>query len=78
MYGLPLEGGQLRENGLSLSQKLATANSFVAWGGIVCLTPLTMLGFGLARACVGSAHVVPTAMSSYVQLCFCPEDNVSL
>lgn len=58
MYGLPLEGGQLRENCLPLSQKLATTISFVAWGGIVCLTPLTMLEFGLAQACVGSAHVV--------------------
>lgn len=65
MYGLPLEGGQLREDCLSLFQKLSTSNSFVPWGGFVCLTPRTVLGFGLARACTGSAHVVPTAMSSY-------------
>jgi hypothetical protein len=72
--GLPVEHGQLtrgytlRENWLSLFQKLTTANGSTARNRIPCSTPLSMLGFGLPWAYRALVYAVPTAMSTYVQL----------
>lgn len=65
-----LLGATLRENclclSLFLSQQLTDTNSFVAKGGILCPTPISTLGFGLAWASTGLVYAVTTALSSYV------------
>lgn len=60
MCDYPLEHGQLtrarqalRENGLSPFQQLSVASSSLAKDGTSYLTPVYVLGFGLACACMG-------------------------
>lgn len=67
--GLPLELGHLtrgqtvRENCLSLSWQLMVANNSSARGRMLCLFPISVLGFGLTWACIGPVQGVVTAMS---------------
>lgn len=77
---IDLTGATFRENcppPLPLSQQLATANSVMAKGGILCPIPISILGLGQAEACTGPVYAVTTALSSYVQWS-CVMDIVSL
>lgn len=65
---IDLTGATFRENCPSpLSQQLATANSVMAKGGILCPIPISILGLGQAEACTGPVYAVTTALSSHVQ-----------
>lgn len=66
MLGLPLECGLLLTLPL---QTLTTANSSTAVSGVVCLTPLSMLKFGLVWPCSG-LHMLPQQL--WIHTFSCP------
>lgn len=60
----------LREKYVSFWQ-LTSANSVMAWGGIMCTTPNSLLGFDVAWPWTRFITAGATTVSSYVQLsCF--------
>lgn len=63
---------------LSFSQKITNANSVLVMGVIVCLTPLSMLWFGLMWACAGFSPTVATPKFICAAALFCPEDSIAL
>lgn len=85
MCGYPLEHGQLprarqalRENGRSPFQRLSVASSSLAKDGTSYLTPVSMLGFGLAGACAGPCVDCHTHCGFIHRAApLCTEDTVS-
>lgn len=83
-YGWLTRGNTLDENCLSLCQYLTITNSFMSMGGILCPSPIFLLGFILAWAFTGSVHAVITTVSSNEHLssmskrhCFLINDQLS-
>lgn len=57
---------------------MSVVNSSRYWGGIVCPDPHSLLGFGLAWACIGFVYTIATTVSSlWAATLLCPAGNVS-